>query len=47
VIERTGKLFYVCCTRAKEVLAVYFQNPTPAVLKQAEAWFGKENVVEV
>ncbi|KQY03697.1 DNA/RNA helicase [Rhizobium sp. Root73] len=47
VIERTGKLFYVCCTRAKDVLAVYFQNPTPAVLKQAEAWFGKENVVEV
>ncbi len=47
VRERTGKLFYVCCTRAKDVLAVYFQNPTPAVLKQAEAWFGKENVLEV
>ncbi|MEQ9906168.1 UvrD-helicase domain-containing protein [Pectobacterium aroidearum] len=47
VIERTGKLFYVCCTRAKDVLAVYFQNPTPAVMKQAETWFGKANIIEI
>ncbi|PKA43189.1 ATP-dependent helicase [Rhizobium sullae] len=47
VRERTSKLFYVCCTRAKEVLAVYFRNPTPAVLAQAKIWFGKENVVAV
>ncbi|MBY4617718.1 UvrD-helicase domain-containing protein [Rhizobium redzepovicii] len=47
VRERTSKLFYVCCTRAKEELAVYYRNPTPAVLSKAEIWFGKENVVAV
>jgi DNA helicase-2/ATP-dependent DNA helicase PcrA len=47
VRERTSKLFYVCCTRAKQELAVYYRNPTPGVLIKAEIWFGKENVVAV
>ena len=29
VLGRTQKLFYVCCTRAKETLAVYFRDPSP------------------
>ncbi|MFV8981710.1 UvrD-helicase domain-containing protein [Serratia fonticola] len=47
VRERTRKLFYVCCTRAKDTLAVYFRNPSVATLVQARAWFGADNVIEV
>ncbi|WP_234731750.1 UvrD-helicase domain-containing protein [Acidocella facilis] len=45
VVARTQKLFYVCCTRAKNMLAVYFHNPSHNVIKQAEEWFGSENCV--
>lgn len=44
---RTEKLFYVCCTRAKEVLAVYFRNPSAAAVNQAKVWFGEDNVHQV
>lgn len=44
VTERTQKIFYVCCTRAKENLAVYFHNPDPQVILKAKEWFGEENV---
>lgn len=43
-IERTKKIFYVCCTRAKEHVAVYFDQPSDAVLSKAEEWFGKDNM---
>jgi DNA helicase-2/ATP-dependent DNA helicase PcrA len=46
VLERTQKIFYVCCTRAKENLAVFYYNPSSAVIKKAKEWFG-ENVVEI
>ncbi|MEA0971114.1 ATP-dependent helicase [Candidatus Megaera venefica] len=45
VRERTRKLFYVCCTRAKENLVVYYDNPTETVIDQAKRWFGKDNVL--
>ena len=45
VRERTRKLFYVCCTRAKENLVVYYHNPTETVIDQAKRWFGKDNVL--
>ena len=44
VLERTQKIFYVCCTRAKENLAVYFDSPHPDVIKKAESWFGTESI---
>jgi DNA helicase-2/ATP-dependent DNA helicase PcrA len=44
VLRRTQKIFYVCCTRAKEQLAVFFHQPSQAVIDRAEEWFGKENV---
>ncbi|MEI7613276.1 MAG: UvrD-helicase domain-containing protein [Betaproteobacteria bacterium] len=47
VRERTQKLFYVCCTRAKDTLAVYFRNPSDATVAQAKVWFGIEHVFEV
>ncbi|MGG5598326.1 UvrD-helicase domain-containing protein [Myroides sp. C8-3] len=47
VLDRTQKIFYVCCTRAKENLAVFFHNPDAAVIVKAEEWFGKDNVIEI
>ena len=39
VLERTQKLFYVCCTRSKENLAVFYQNPSVKVIETAKIWF--------
>jgi DNA helicase-2/ATP-dependent DNA helicase PcrA len=47
VLERTQKIFYVCCTRAKENLAVFFHSPTPEVIEKAKEWFGEDNVVSL
>lgn len=47
VKERTLKLFYVCCTRSKENLVVYYHAPTPAILSKAKVWFGDKNVIPV
>ncbi|PSN14322.1 ATP-dependent helicase [filamentous cyanobacterium CCT1] len=44
VLERTRKLFYVCCTRAKENLVVYYHNPSDIALEKAQDWFGVDNV---
>ncbi len=41
VLERTQKLFYVCCTRSKENLAVFFQNPSSQVIETAKSWFDR------
>lgn len=47
VLDRTQKIFYVSCTRAKENLAVFFHNPDPQVIVKAKAWFGDDNVIAV
>lgn len=47
VTMRTRKIFYVCCTRAKENLAVYFHQPSETVLNKAREWFGESNVIEI
>lgn len=47
VLERTRKIFYVCCTRAKENLAVFYHNPSPQVVAKATEWFGNGNVVTI
>lgn len=44
VIERTERIFYVCCSRAKNNLIVYYPNPTNSVLEKAKELFGAENV---
>jgi DNA helicase-2/ATP-dependent DNA helicase PcrA len=44
VLRRTQKIFYVCCTRVKENLAVFFHNPSPQVIAKATQWFGAENI---
>jgi len=45
VLDRTQKIFYVCCTRAKENLAVFFHNPDAEVIVKAKEWFGNHNVI--
>ncbi|WP_212376231.1 UvrD-helicase domain-containing protein [Acetobacter persici] len=47
VRERTEKLFYVCCTRSKESLAVYFRDPSLKVIARAKEWFGEGNVIAI
>ena len=47
VLERTQKIFYVCCTRAKENLSVFYHNPPSSVLEKAKAWFGGDNVINL
>ncbi len=47
VLERTQKLFYVCCTRAKENLAVFFHNPDAQVIAKANVWFGNDKVINI
>lgn len=47
VLNRTQKIFYVCCTRAKENLAVFYHNPTQDVINAATRWFGVANVINI
>lgn len=47
ILHRTKKLFYVCCTRAKENLIVYYPSPSPNVLEGAITLFGIENCVDL
>ncbi len=45
VLGRTQKIFYVCCTRAKENLAVFYHNASQQVVAKATEWFGNDNIV--
>lgn len=47
VLDRTQKIFYVCCTRTKENLAVFFHNPDAQVIAKAKEWFGNGNVKSI
>ena len=47
VLERTQKIFYVCCTRAKERLAVFYHDPSQEVIAKAQEWFGDEYVISL
>lgn len=47
VTERTKKIFYVCCTRAMEQLAVYYDHPSEDVIAKAREWFGEDNMIRL
>ncbi|MBW1650271.1 MAG: ATP-dependent helicase [Deltaproteobacteria bacterium] len=47
VRKRTEKIFYVCCTRAKKNLSVFFNSPSEAVITKAKDWFREKNVREI
>jgi DNA helicase-2/ATP-dependent DNA helicase PcrA len=44
VLERTKKLFYVCSTRSKKSLVVYYKDPSKKALATAIRWFGADAV---
>ena len=44
IVERTKKLFYVCCTRAKENLVVYYPTASNQVVEGAKILFGDKHV---
>lgn len=46
ILKRTQKIFYVCCTRAKNNLAVFFHNPSNAIIEKAKIWFNN-NIVDL
>ena len=47
ILGRTKKLFYVCVTRAKDNLVVFYPNPTNDVLKGATELFGAKNCINL
>jgi len=47
VKKRTEKILYVCCTRAKENLSVFFHKPSETVIRKAKEWFEEENICEI
>lgn len=47
VIERTNKIVYVCCTRAKKNLAFFYPEPSDAVIEKAKELFGEDNVIDL
>lgn len=47
IYNRTHKLFYVCCSRAKKNLVVYCPNFKESMMKKTIEWFGKENIDEI
>ncbi len=44
---REQKLFYVCCTRAKDNLVVFYNEPTEEILAKACKLFGEQNVKQL
>ena len=47
VTERMKKIFYVCCTRAMEQLAVYYDYPSEEVISKAREWFGEDHMIRL
>ena len=47
IIQRTERIFYVCCSRAIDNLIVYYPSPTQSVIVQAKTLFGEENVRQI
>lgn len=45
IIERTRKMFYVSCSRAKNNLVIFYHNPSDLILNKAREWFGDNNVI--
>ena len=44
ILKRTEKLFYVCCTRAKKELIIYYPDSNPSIISNMKTLLGKENV---
>ncbi|WP_301108057.1 UvrD-helicase domain-containing protein [Sporosarcina sp.] len=46
VISRTKKIFYVCCTRARENLIVFMVTDDNAIIESAKILFGVDNTLD-
>lgn len=46
IYERTKKLFYVCCSRAKENLVIYFPKINSITLNEAKSFFTEDEIIE-
>ncbi|WP_159314608.1 UvrD-helicase domain-containing protein [Mammaliicoccus sciuri] len=46
VISRTRKIFYVCCTRAKENLTVFMVTDDKEIIENAKLLFGNDNTID-
>jgi len=46
-LKRTQQIFYVCCTRAKQSLVVFYDQPSTSTLRQAREWFGDNSVIAI
>lgn len=44
ILERTRKIFYVCCTRSRENLAIFFNSPSQSVLAGAQKLFMNDRI---
>lgn len=47
ILERTKKLFYVCVTRTKDNLVIFYPSPTKNVIEGAIELFGEENCINL
>jgi DNA helicase-2/ATP-dependent DNA helicase PcrA len=47
VLRRTQNIFYVCCTRVKDNLAVFYHNSSQQVIVNATEWFGVNNIIQI
>ena len=44
IIQRTGRILYVCCSRAINNLIVFYPSPSSTILDRAKQLFGENNV---
>jgi DNA invertase Pin-like site-specific DNA recombinase len=47
IIAHTERIFYVCCSRAIDNLAIYCPSPTSQVILQEKMLFGDANVLSL
>lgn len=47
IIDRTERIFYVACSRAKKNLVVFYPEPSAIILSVARNWFGCDNVHQI
>ena len=47
VLSRTRKLVYVCCTRARNNLAIFYPQPSAEIIGKAKYLFGVDNVIDL
>lgn len=46
ILNRTKKIFYVCCSRAKNDLVVFMEKPSLKAITKAKEFFGETNVMQ-